>query len=137
MSNFEKISLQLQAIPESAGEIRRKVRESAATVGFNSEALYDLLVGIGEAFNNAVQHGNAVNNGGIEASISANHEEIVVVLNYIGEGFVHEIPSASETYKLGSGGLGRFLMYSLLDEVKYTILDGHTYVRLTKRKSAS
>ena len=135
MSGNHKTSVSLEAIPESAKEIRRHVQESADNVGFDGEALFDLLIGIGEAFNNAVKHGCADSGEGICARICANSEEMVVVLDYGGDCFVHEIPPASELHKLDNGGLGRFLMYSLLDDISYTFRDGRTSIRLAKRKS--
>ena len=135
MSCNQKTSISLEAIPESAKAIRRKVRESADNVGFDGEALFDLLIGIGEAFNNAVKHGCPENGEGICARICASSEEMVVVLDYGGDCFVHEIPPASELHKLDNGGLGRFLMYSLLDDISYTFRDGCTSIRLAKRKS--
>jgi len=125
----------LEAVPQSARELRRAVRESAAIVGFNGQSLFDLLIGTGEAFTNAVRHGSDAANGGIEVRISASRAEIAVSLEYGGESFTHEIPEASELQNGPGGGMGRFLMYELLDHVDYEFKDGCTRVRMLKRNA--
>ncbi len=129
--------VRFDATAESARAFRKVVRDDATAAGFDQSAIPDLLLSVGEAFTNAVRYGNAVEHGGVEARIQASPSEVVVTLEYAGESFCHQIPCIADTVNLKSGGLGRMIMYTLLDEVDYEFKDGYTIVRMVKRASVN
>lgn len=51
-----RLELELSAAPQSAGEARREVRRLLEGAGVDDDTLFELLLGLSEAVNNAVEH---------------------------------------------------------------------------------
>jgi len=93
----------------------------------------ELVLGVSEAFTNAIRHGSSRDGDVILTTVVARPSEIAVTLHYRGDGFQHKLPDRDEIRRLEAGGIGRYIMYSVLDEVTYTFHTGFTSVRMVKR----
>lgn len=51
-----RLELELSAAPQSASEVRREVRRVLESAGVDDETVFELLLGLSEAVNNAVEH---------------------------------------------------------------------------------
>ena len=135
MDTYSGRLVRFDADARSSRAIRKVVSDNATQAGFDPDALADLLLAVGEAFTNAIRHGDACKEGGVTAEIIASPVEVTVILEYAGKSFCHKIPCLSEAVNLSGGGLGRMIMYSVLDEVNYEFRNGYTIVRMVKRAS--
>ncbi|HEY9897819.1 MAG TPA: ATP-binding protein [Pantanalinema sp.] len=124
--------------------IRGFVREKAAGVGFSSEALDSIELAVDEACANVMEHAYPQKRGdfGIHLSIRTDRGAFTVVITDKGSTFdPMEIPPPNLDQHLAEfrvGGLGIFLMRSLMDHVDYHIQPGFkNEVRLVKYLSTA
>lgn len=120
-------------------EIRAFVRERAAVLGFSVEELYHIELAVDEACANVMEHAYppGMADPGLHLCVQVEYDRFTVVIADRGVAFdPHMIasPDMSEymaEYKVG--GLGIYLMRSLMDKVDYDIQPGiKNEVRLTK-----
>lgn len=133
----ETYQTQFEFLPAKCecASLRRKIAEIAAQVSFDQQFLAELALGVSEAFSNAVRHGGCVEGDKVLITVKASPEEITTELYYRGDGFHHELPECDEICQLENGGLGRYIIYSVMDEVAYTFQQGFTSIRLVKRRN--
>ncbi|MBC5808679.1 MAG: ATP-binding protein [Candidatus Eremiobacter antarcticus] len=116
----------------SVNQARRHVSAFAAQCGLQPPDISDIALAVGEACNNAAEHGH-VAHGHFSVHCSFNGHSFVVHVKDSGGGF--ELAGKGERMEpdqRGMRGLGIFIMRSLMDDISYAITDGGTSVRLTK-----
>jgi serine/threonine-protein kinase RsbW len=108
---------------------RRRVGSCAEGLGLSGQALFDFLLAVGEALNNAVWHG----------SPTREFDEVTVRVGTLGGSMVAEITdrggglSASRVAQpdaLEPAGRGMQFMRLLVDDLRYDCHDGGTTVQL-------
>lgn len=112
-----KISLSLPNAPEYVGVVRLTLSGIANRMGFNIEEIEDLKVAVAEACTNAITHGCGDGNYTVEFSILQDKLQIEVVDT--GKGFDYKRIQDPDLTKPREGGLGIFIIKSLMDEVEF------------------
>jgi serine/threonine-protein kinase RsbW len=109
---------------------------------FDIEAIEDIKVAVGEACNNAIQHGCPASQGDemITLQFALEAESLVIIVHDSGDGFDPATATRQRphgTMTLSERGLGMLLIESLMDEVDFSSNpnDG-TQVRMVKRLRA-
>jgi len=133
----ETYQAQFEFVPakRECATVRHRIAEIAARVSLDQQSLSELVLGVSEAFSNAVRHGSCIKGDKILITVNASSDEITVELYYRGDGFHHRLPDCDEICQLENGGLGRYIMYSVIDEVDYNFQLGFTSIRLVKRRN--
>jgi serine/threonine-protein kinase RsbW len=127
---------QYPSVYSSVPKARRDTREFARQCGLTDIEVNDITLAVGEACNNAVEHGH-VADGSFSIACRFDHADIVIEVADRGTGFDPTgkgLTSDPETLRLR--GLGIFIMRSLMDDVCFTVHPSGTSVRLTKHLSA-
>ena len=120
------IAVKVPAKPEYVGVIRLTLSGIASRMGYAYEEIEDLKIAVSEACTNAVQHAYKDNAGGetvVGFGIYGDKLEIMIADN--GDSFDFEqiknklgpYSATSATDLLVEGGLGLYLMETLMDEV--------------------
>jgi serine/threonine-protein kinase RsbW len=120
------IEVKMPAKPEYVGVIRLTLSGIASRMGYGYEEIEDLKIAVSEACTNAAQHAYKHNDGGemiIGFGVYENKLEIMIADN--GKSFNFEqtkdklgpYTASSSIDQLSEGGLGLYLMETLMDEV--------------------
>lgn len=132
---FDYIEMKLPAKAEYVGVIRLTVSGIASRMGFTYESIDDLKVAVSEAITNAVQHAyKDKEDGEVLVGFSLYPNRLVVKVSDMGKSFdLHKIreetgPFNGKAVFLREGGLGLYLIESLMDEVKIHQQEGVTVV---------
>jgi serine/threonine-protein kinase RsbW len=107
---------QFKANPDSVALARSAVAEFAVSCGFYRDVAEDIKLAVGEACNNAVEHGGSGKDFHISCGYDAN--ALVISIEDHGRGFEFKLPDPNREM-LQSRGLGIFLMRKLMDSVAY------------------
>jgi GAF domain-containing protein/anti-sigma regulatory factor (Ser/Thr protein kinase) len=119
----ERLDLTVRAVPESLSGMRRTLGHWLAARGADEDVRYDILVAVGEAAANAVEHAY----GPVESDFTLTAEGI--------DGGVSITISDRGQWRSARGtnrGRGIDLMRQLMDEVDVTLADNGTIVRMTR-----
>jgi len=139
MGAFENIEMKIPAKPEYVGVIRLTLSGIASRMGFDYEIIEDLKIAVSEAITNAIQHGYKGSIGGqisITFGIYSDRMEVIVAdsgksFDYSGvKGNLGPYHERNQTELLKEGGLGLYLIESLMDEVKILQNEGVTVVMI-------
>ena len=121
-------------MPSSPAEFSRlrKVVTRLASAELRGIAAKDIELALGEAISNAVKYGRS------DAKISVRVEslpdrKVAVELDYPGERFDARIKCPDDV-RNATGGFGRFIIQQITDSMEYSFEDGHTRLRMTKRR---
>ncbi|WP_100330099.1 anti-sigma B factor RsbW [Bacillus xiapuensis] len=134
METFDYIEMKIPAKPEYVGVIRLTLSGIASRMGFTYDAIEDLKIATSEAITNAVQHAYRDTDGGevvIGFALYHDHLEVMVADNGKSFNFL-DTKRELGPYKdssvefLREGGLGLFLIETLMDEVKVQHNEGVT-----------
>ncbi|MBO0996106.1 anti-sigma B factor RsbW [Bacillus sp. SD088] len=137
---FDYIEMKIPAKPEYVGVIRLTLSGLASRMGFTYDAIDDLKVAVSEAITNAVQHAYKQKEGGeIVVGFALHEDKLETMVADSGKSFnLEKIRREIGPYKSGGdaeflreGGLGLYLIESLMDEVKIHQHEGVT-VFMTK-----
>ena len=142
MKNFDYIELKVPAKAQYISVIRLTVSGLASRVGFSFDEIEDLKIATGEAVTNVVHHAyNEEDEGEVIVGCGVYDDKIEIMVADYGNSFsFDEIkskigPYNSESDKniasLREGGLGLYLMETLMDEVKLNN-EGGVAVFMTK-----
>jgi len=112
-----------------APRLREALASAVAPLNLDPRTAGDISLALGEAFANAVEHGAG---GAIAIAMCLEDGQLVLHLQYHGEPFAAEQVTAPDVHLLNDGGLGRYIMQQLMDEVEYQFRDGKTHVHMTK-----
>ncbi|KYC83959.1 Serine-protein kinase rsbW [Heyndrickxia sporothermodurans] len=137
---FDNIEMKIPAKPEYIGVIRLTLSGIASRMGFGYEMIEDLKIATSEAITNAIQHAYKEDAAGeifVGFTVFPNRLDVVVADQ--GRSFdVEKTKSETGPYDenekvefMREGGLGLYLIESLMDEVRFHYKKGVT-VLMTK-----
>ncbi|EIA19758.1 serine-protein kinase RsbW [Listeria fleischmannii 1991] len=133
----DKIELLLPAKPEYVSLGRLALSGIASQAGFSYEAIEDLKIAVSEAITNSIHHGlKEVADGEVKVEFKLYDDKLDVIVTDKGKSFNPEAKKADiGPYKVGEetdvmriGGLGLFLIETLMDDVKLYYDDGVSVV---------
>jgi serine/threonine-protein kinase RsbW len=123
----EVIELALPARPEYVGIVRLTLSGIANRLGFTYDEIEDIKLAAGEACTNAVQHAYSESGGEGRLKVSCRLYPDRIVIDVADEGKGFPFSSVKETLgpldpgldieDVAEGGLGLYLIHSLMDEV--------------------
>ena len=141
MRDFDYIELKVPAKAQYISVIRLTVSGLATRIGFNFDEIEDLKIATGEAVTNVVHHAYSENDEGeIIIGCGIYEDKIEIMVADYGNSFsFDEIKTKIGPYSgneeniasLREGGLGLYLMETLMDEVKLNN-EGGVAVFMTK-----
>jgi GAF domain-containing protein/anti-sigma regulatory factor (Ser/Thr protein kinase) len=120
----DPFELRVRAIPESLSAMRRSLGTWLAALGVDEDVGYDILLAVGEAAANAVEHAY----GPVDEQFTLTAEAA--------DGEVHITVADNGRWRPARGsnrGRGIDLMRQLMDEVDVTMADHGTVVRMRRR----
>ncbi|KAB7704813.1 anti-sigma B factor RsbW [Bacillus aerolatus] len=134
MEAFDYIEMKIPAKPEFVGVIRLTLSGVASRMGFTYDAIEDLKIATSEAITNAIQHAySGDEKGEVVVGFALYNKQLEVMVSDNGKSFnFRETKKALGPYKessiefLREGGLGLFLIETLMDEVKVHQNEGVT-----------
>ncbi|WP_325167513.1 anti-sigma B factor RsbW [Lederbergia citri] len=140
MQDFDYIEMKIPAMPEYVGVIRLTLSGIASRMGFTYDLIDDLKIAVSEAITNAVQHAYKKDEGGeIVVGFGLYQDKLEVMVADSGKSFdlnkardeIGPYNEDSQIEFLREGGLGLYLIESLMDEVRIHQNEGVT-VFMTK-----
>ncbi len=115
----DEIRLSIPNKPEYVGVARLTVAAIASRVGFDIEKIEDMKIAVSEACNNAITHGcRCCKEGEYNINFVLTEEKITISVYDEGEGCLLENIKEPNFNKLKEGGLGIFIIKSLMDDVE-------------------
>lgn len=140
MQPYDYVELKIPAKAQYIGVTRLTISGLASRLGFTFDEIEDLKIATSEALTNAVDHAYSANeHGEITVGCALFDDKIEIMVADHGKSFDYEQTKKNvgpyndqeEVQFLREGGLGLYLMESLMDEVKVHHDDGVT-ILLTK-----
>jgi serine/threonine-protein kinase RsbW len=137
---YDYIEMKIPAKPEYVAVIRLTLSGIANRMGFSYEDLDDLKIAVSEACTNAVQHAYKLEGQGeVQIGFGLYHNRIEIMVVDHGQSFDFELArNGKGPYEmhdsidfLREGGLGLYLIETLMDEVRIHQTEGVT-VFMTK-----
>lgn len=131
-------SLEIESRTERLIAVREFVSSAAREFGFGDEEISKIALAVDEACTNIIKHAYKYDPGkSITVTVRGRHASFEVCVSDTGRGFnPNGVPSPDMKEYLAHyrrGGLGMYLMRSLMDNVEYNIQPGmQNEVRLTK-----
>ena len=120
--------------PSAVRAARRAARAFARRSGFGQWEISDIVLAVGEACNNAVEHGHVTGGQFTMRCQSDDGGAVAFEIEDRGGGFeLGDKGAAVAPSERGVRGLGIFLMRCLMDDVQYDATEFGTIVRLVKR----
>ena len=135
--------LRVKSKTENLSAIRDFVSENAQNAGIPMAKAEDIMLAVDEACTNIIKHAYKLSpEGEIRINIEYNKEKFTITIIDYGKSFEPEtvpLPDLQKYYREHKvGGLGIYLMKSLMDDVKYTSFPGkYNQVLLSKNISGS
>ena len=129
--------LKIPSDTENLEIIRKFVAGIARKVGFKNDDIHKIELAVDEACTNVIQHAyKNQKKQSIDIAIKLDFQKFSIVITDKGEGFNFQeidIPKMDEYLaELRVGGLGIYLMKTLMDEVNYKKTNGKNQVRMVK-----
>lgn len=139
MRVFDYVEIRVPAKPQYVSVIRLTVSGLATRIGFTYDDIEDLKIATGEAVTNVVHHAYEEQDGEVVLGCALYNDKIEIMVSDYGSSFnFDEIRTKIGPYKenenvelLREGGLGLYLMDTLMDEVRLNNEGGVT-VFMTK-----
>ena len=139
MTSYDYVEMIVPAKAEYVGVVRLAVSGIASRLGFTYDAIEDLKIAISEAVTNAVQHAYDDESGEVLVGCASYEDRVELMITDHGQSFNFEeakrrtgpYDEEIEPELLREGGLGLYLMETLMDEVKIHHEEGVT-VFMTK-----
>ena len=134
----QPLRLVIQSRTENLRRVREFISEAARGAGFDEESVQKIALAVDEACTNIIKHSyQFAPEGEIEILIHTRDGSFEVVITDHGKSFdpdAVQVPDMKEYIrKYRRGGLGMYLMRSLMDVVEYsTSPDAKNTVRLVK-----
>jgi len=137
IDKVKNYQLKIPSNTENLEIIRNFVSEIARKVGFKNDDIHKIELAVDEACTNVIQHAyKDKSNKPIDIAVKLDYKKFSVIITDRGEGFKFddiEIPDMEEYLaELKVGGLGIYLMKTLMDEVDYKKTDGKNQVKMVK-----
>lgn len=125
------VELRIPSRAEWVGVARLAVAGIASRLKFSIDDIEDLKLAVAEACTNCIQH--ASGSESVRVSCAIHPDKIVVTVQDSGKGFAGRGLSPKELGEPKVGGLGVFLIRSLMDDVDYELNPGSgTKLSMTK-----
>jgi serine/threonine-protein kinase RsbW len=124
---------------ENLSLIRDFVSKKASAAGLSKEDIENIMLAVDEACTNIIKHAyKSYNDGEIVINLEFNAQKILISIIDYGNTFNPDSvpdPDLQKYYKNGRvGGLGMYLMKTLMDDVKYISVPGeYNKVLLSKK----
>lgn len=133
--NNENVCISLPSKPEYVSIARMTSSVVANKIGFNIEEIEDIKVAVGEACNNAVLHGcEESSNFSVEFTIG--EDKVIIEIRDEGNGFNVDKCPVPDICNPKEGGLGIFIIKSLMDDVEVKSSPGNgTIIKMIKHVS--
>ena len=128
---------------ENLSLIRDFISDKASESGLSNEEVENIMLAVDEACTNIIKHAyNSFPDGEIIIKVDYNSDKLLITIIDYGSTFDPLIvpdPDLQKYYRDGRvGGLGMYLMKSLMDDIKYTSVPGkYNQVLLSKRIKVS
>ena len=135
--------LRIKSKTENLSVIRDFVSENALNAGIPMTKVEDIMLAVDEACTNIIKHAYKLSpEGEIIIKIDYDKEKFTITIIDYGKSFKPEsvpLPNLQKYYREHKvGGLGIYLMRSLMDDVKYTSFPGkYNQVLLSKNINGS
>ena len=135
--------LRVKSKTENLSVIRDFVSENALNAGIPMTKVEDIMLAVDEACTNIIKHAYKLSpEGEIIIKIDYDKEKFTITIIDYGKSFKPEsvpLPDLQKYYREHKvGGLGIYLMRSLMDDVKYTSVPGkYNQVLLSKNINGS
>ncbi|KAB3532236.1 histidine kinase [Alkaliphilus serpentinus] len=113
----DHIKLSIPNRPEYVSVIRLTVAAIANRMGFDIEKIEDFKVAIAEACTNAITHGKHLKDDNFNIEFIVEDEKLTIYVQDNGKGYSAEKLESPDLNNLREGGLGVFIIKSLMDEV--------------------
>jgi serine/threonine-protein kinase RsbW len=131
--------LRVKSKTENLSEIRDFVSTNAEKAGIESSTIDNIILAVDEACTNIIKHAYKLSpQGEIIIKIDYDDEKFIITIIDYGKSFEPESipqPDLRKYYREHRvGGLGMYLMKSLMDDVKYTSIPGK-YNQVLLRKN--
>ncbi|MGG3561232.1 anti-sigma B factor RsbW [Bacillus sp. 1P10SD] len=132
---MDYIEMKIPAKPDYVGVIRLTLSGIASRMGFTYEEIEDIKIAISEATTNAVQHAYQSDEGGeIIVGFGIYPDKLEMMVADYGQSFnfiqtkkeLGPYTKSSTMDDLAEGGLGLFLIETLMDEVRVSNQSGVT-----------
>ena len=129
----DSLSISIPNKPEYVGVVRLTTSAIASRMGFNVEEIEDIKVAVAEACTNAIVHGICNQDENFNIHFAMDEEKIVIKVQDQGTGFYCEAVEEPDLTSPKEGGLGIFIIKSLMDEVEVESNIGKgTTIKMTK-----
>lgn len=135
--------LRVKSKTENLSDIRDFVSEKALSAGIPTATVENIMLAVDEACTNIIKHAyKSSPEGEIILNIDYNEKKFTITIIDYGKSFEPDrvpLPNLQKYYREHKvGGLGIYLMKSLMDDVKYTSVPGeYNQVLLSKNISGS
>ena len=119
--------------------IRKFINSKASSFGFTETEIEDIVISVDEACTNIIEHSyNSKPNYDLEISITLLKNKFIIKIIDYGESFepdtIKDMDLELYHKQRRVGGLGVYLMKTLMDEVKYkSVKNKYNQVMLTKK----
>ncbi|MBS4539322.1 ATP-binding protein [Clostridium sp. D2Q-11] len=131
---MDHIKLSMPNKPEFVGIIRLTASAIASRIGFNIDDIDDIKVAIGEACTNAIRHGCEKTNDTYDIEFFAYEDRMDIQITDTGKGLASLNIKQPKAEDLREGGLGLFIIKTLMDDVEVITSEGKgTIIRMTKK----
>ncbi len=130
--------LRVKSRTENLSHIRAFIQEFASSAGFKQNEIDNMMLACDEACTNIIKHAyKSYPDGEIVIKLKCENKKLVITIIDYGKAFQPESipePDIQEYYKQHRvGGLGMYLMKTLMDDVKYVSIPGkYNQVLLSK-----
>lgn len=127
------IKLSIPNKPEYVSVVRLTLASVASRMGFDIEKIEDLKVAVAEACTNAITHGLNEEERNFDVEFIIYEEKIDILVYDQGKGFRSSKIEEPNANNLKEGGLGVFIIKSLMDYVEIIQNKGKgTVIKMTK-----
>ncbi len=129
----DSLSISVPSKPEYVSVIRLAASSIASRIGFDIEQIEDLKVAVAEACTNAIQHGLCNDCENYDITFIISKDKLTINISDKGNGFSSSKLKKPDVTSLKEGGLGIFIIKSLMDEVEVVSNIGKgTTMKMTK-----
>jgi serine/threonine-protein kinase RsbW len=142
-TKIKEKKLVVKSKTENLSKIRTFIQGIASTVGFTNESIDNMILAVDEACTNIIKHAyKSYPDGEIIIKVKYESKKLIITIIDYGKTFMPELvpePDIQEYYRQHKvGGLGMYLMKTLMDDVKYTSVPGkYNQVLLSKYLTSS
>jgi serine/threonine-protein kinase RsbW len=128
-TKLKKDKLEIKSRTENLAEIREFINSAAVDAGFSKEAIDNIILAVDEACTNIIKHAyKYLPDGKIILNLKTDKKTFTIDIIDYGKSFEPGLIPNPDLQKYFDekrvGGLGMYLMKSLMDDVKYTSVPG-------------